>query len=199
MSSRTSRLTAVEGVDTCIIAQFLFDPVALAGCRVFLISPDRDAAIRAARLRCFSADGELCRLRVADFDKTSGTLIVRKSKTSRSRHVFLTDEGVRFFSDACAGREPDEVMFVKADGKPWGHGNAGWYVRQAKERCGIMVHFHMLRHVWCSLAVMNGVPLTVVARNLGHVDTRMIEKTYSHLAPSYVSEAIRAGAPGFSD
>jgi hypothetical protein len=31
---------------------------------------------------------------------------------------------------------------------------------------------------------MNGVPLMVVAKNLGHADTRMVEKHYGHLAPS---------------
>jgi hypothetical protein len=41
------------------------------------------------------------------------------------------------------------------------------------------------------------MPLMVVARNLGHVDTRMVEKHYGHLAPSYVADAIRAGAPRF--
>jgi hypothetical protein len=35
----------------------------------------------------------------------------------------------------------------------------------------------------------------VVARNLGHADTRMVEKHYGHLAPSYIADAIRAGAP----
>ena len=44
---------------------------------------------------------------------------------------------------------------------------------------------------------MNGVPLLVVAKNLGHTDTRMVEKHYGHLAPSYVSDAIKAGAPRF--
>jgi hypothetical protein len=38
----------------------------------------------------------------------------------------------------------------------------------------------------------------VVAKNLGHADTRMVEKHYGHLAPSYIAEAIRAGAPRFS-
>ena len=44
---------------------------------------------------------------------------------------------------------------------------------------------------------MNGVPLLVVARNLGHTDTRMVEKHYGHLAPSYIADAIREGAPRF--
>ena len=37
----------------------------------------------------------------------------------------------------------------------------------------------------------------VVAKNLGHTDTRMVEKHYGHLAPGYVADAIRAGAPKF--
>jgi hypothetical protein len=44
---------------------------------------------------------------------------------------------------------------------------------------------------------MNGVPLLVVAGNLGHTDTRMVEKHYGHLAPSYQADEIRKGAPTF--
>jgi hypothetical protein len=44
---------------------------------------------------------------------------------------------------------------------------------------------------------VNGVPLLLVAKNLGHSDTRMVEKHYGHLAPSYIADAIRAGAPRF--
>jgi hypothetical protein len=43
-----------------------------------------------------------------------------------------------------------------------------------------------------ALMVMDAVPLMVVSRNLGHSDTRMVEKHYGHLATSYVREAIRA-------
>jgi integrase len=44
---------------------------------------------------------------------------------------------------------------------------------------------------------MNGAPLLVVAKNLGHTDTRMVERHYGHLAESYVADAIRAAAPRF--
>jgi integrase len=57
------------------------------------------------------------------------------------------------------------------------------------------VGFHQLRRTWASLAVMAGVPLMVVGRNLGHVNT--VEKHYGHLSVSYVTEAIRAGAPRY--
>jgi hypothetical protein len=32
---------------------------------------------------------------------------------------------------------------------------------------------------------------------LGHADTRTVERHYGHLAPSYISDAIRAAAPTF--
>ena len=44
---------------------------------------------------------------------------------------------------------------------------------------------------------MNGVPLLIVAKNLGHTDTRMVEKHYAHLASDHIAEAIKAGAPKF--
>ena len=58
-------------------------------------------------------------------------------------------------------------------------------------------NFHCLRHTYASHAVMAGAPLIVVAQNLGHADTRMVEKHYGHLSESYVAEAIRAAAPRF--
>jgi integrase len=39
---------------------------------------------------------------------------------------------------------------------------------------------------------MRGVPMGVIAEQLGHAGTRMTEKHYAHLAPSYVADAIRA-------
>jgi integrase len=59
------------------------------------------------------------------------------------------------------------------------------------------VRFHALRHTWASLATMAGVPLLVVAKNLGHADTRMVERHYGHLAPSFITAAIHAGAPRY--
>ena len=42
---------------------------------------------------------------------------------------------------------------------------------------------------------MNGAPLQVVAANLGHADTRMTERHYAHLSPSYIADTIRAALP----
>jgi len=143
--------------------------------------------------------GELGRLQVQDFNPDAGTLQVRASKSGKPRHIVLTEEGVAFFARLTAGRSGSELMLRKADGTAWGKSHQDLRMRGACRRAGIVpaVGVHVLRHTWASLAVMRGVPLMVVARNLGHRDTRMVELHYGHLAPSYIADAIRAGAPRF--
>jgi integrase len=141
--------------------------------------------------------GELTRLETSDFNRDSETLHVRMSKSGKAKHVELTTEAVRFFAAQCAGRVG--LMFPREDGEPWGDSHQQ---RRMADACRIAkikprISFHGLRHTWASNAVMNGVPLLVVAKNLGHKDTRMVEKHYGHLAPSYVREAIRKNAPTF--
>jgi integrase len=139
--------------------------------------------------------GELCRLIVTDFNPDSGTLAVRQSKTGKPRHVVLTDEGRTFFAQVTAGRSGAEPMF----GKLWGKSHQIRRMADAVERAKITptISFHGLRHTWASLAVMAGMPLMVVARNLGHTGTRMVERHYGHLAPDYVADAVRKSAPKF--
>jgi integrase len=51
--------------------------------------------------------------------------------------------------------------------------------------------FHELRHSYASRLVMRGVPLGVVATQLGHTDSRMVEKHYGHMSASYVADTVR--------
>ena len=143
--------------------------------------------------------GELARLTVADFNPDVGTVSIRQSKSGKPRHIVLTNEGKAFFRQLTAGRASDELTLQKADGSMWQMSHQLRPMANAVRRAKIkpMISFHGLRHTWASHAAMNGVPLLVVAKNLGHSDTRMVEKHYGHLAPSYVADAIRAGGPKF--
>jgi len=138
-------------------------------------------------------------LEVRDFNSDTGTLEIHQSKSGKPRHVVLTEEGVAFFTRLAAGRPRGELLLRKDDGTAWGKSHQDLRMRDACQRAGITpaVSVHILRHTWASLAVMNGTPLMVVARNLGHRDTRMVELHFGHLAPSYITDAIRAGAPRF--
>jgi integrase len=157
----------------------------------------RDLVLAALHTGC--RYGELCRMRAGDFSPDSGTVFVGQSKSGKARHVVLTDEGQHFFETLTAGRTGGTLMLNHADGSGWGPSHQ---IRPMAEACLAAriepaAGFHILRHTAASHLVMSGVPLTVVAHNLGHADTHMTEKHYAHLAPSYVAETIRKFAPTF--
>jgi len=143
--------------------------------------------------------GELTRLEVGDFNIDAGVITVRKSKSGKPRHVVLSPEGAAFFARHCAGRGRSERMFT-LNGRPWAKSDQ---LRPMAEACRNAridppMTFHGFRHTYCSLALMGGVPMAVVAQNVGHRSTRMLEEHYAHLAPSYSRAAIHAGVPRFA-
>jgi integrase len=143
--------------------------------------------------------GELARLRVSDFSSDAATLFVERSKSGRSRRVHLTDEGCALLVQVTAGRPGSDLLLCKDDGSSWRKSHQLLPMRTACARANIdpPIGFHQLRHTYCSLAVMNGVPLQVVARNAGHATVAITEKHYAHLAPSYMSDEIKRAAPRF--
>jgi integrase len=173
--------------------------------------------VRAA-LHTGAAYGNLAALNVGDFaahrvrvQKRDGTeveveqgtvhIVRYKGKGGKVTHVWvqLTDEGIAFFRGITAGRPASAPMLQRAYGGRWRRSQQTRLMEEASKGANIdpPVGFHTLRHTWASQAVKAGMPLFVVARNLGHKDTRMVEKHYGHLAPSYVAEQVQLFAPRF--
>lgn len=137
--------------------------------------------------------GELCAFNVVDFNLDSDTLLVRESKSGKARRVNLNEEGAKFCRQLVAGRPSDGPLLKRKDGSRWGSDHHTKRFKEAVKAANLTVPitFHGLRHTWASLAIMAGAPLMVVARNLGHRDTRMVELYYGHLADDYVSETTQ--------
>ncbi len=159
-------------------------------------APDFRPLLRAA-LETGCRYGELTRLQVKDFiADAGGTVTVHRSKSGKPRSVVLTEEGADFFRRHCAGRPPADYMFTRANGAAWKQTEQARPMRETCQNARVEpAGFHQLRHTWASHAVMRGMPLMVVARNLGHSDTNMVTRHYGHLAEDYITQAIRAGAP----
>jgi integrase len=140
---------------------------------------------------------ELAMMYLADFNADAGVVTVRTSKAGRPRHVVLTDEGRRLFATLTAGKLGNELIFTRHDGAAWRKSHQMRPMLDASNRAKIKpaVSFHVLRHTHGSTLAMRGVPMGVIAEQLGHADTRMTEKHYAHLAPSYVADTIRAHFP----
>jgi integrase len=167
---------------------------------------------------------ELAGVRTADFNADAGVITIRESKAGKPRHVVLTVEGQRLFAGLTAAKLGDDLIFrnegriqraleresdrLKRDGKSsdgakindTGEWRAAEQVRLMAEACQRAkikpaISFHVLRHTHGSMLAMRGVPMAVIAEQLGHADTRMTEKHYAHLAPNYVADTIRAHFP----
>lgn len=149
--------------------------------------------------------GELVRLQVRDVDLANGTVFVAESKSGKPRHIVLTTEAQAWFGSLVRNKEPQALLFQR-DGierrkrhdhaNEWQHGDANRLMRTACLEASLeALTFHELRHTYASGLVNAGIPLAYIAAQLGHADTRMVEKHYGHLAPSAMAQAIRAGAP----
>jgi integrase len=139
---------------------------------------------------------ELARLNYEDYNNDTGTLSVRLSK-GKNRHVVLTEEGKVAFQRWTKDLRSGARVFSRTDGRHWGTSHQQRPLDDASRRAAITpaANFHILRHTHASYLAMAGVPMAVIARQLGHADTRMTEKHYAHLAPNYVAQTIRENFP----
>lgn len=139
---------------------------------------------------------ELKRIKREDVDVATGSIAIYDGKQRSYRSLTLTAEATRFFADAITQCAPDSHVFARADGKGWNETDPYPRLAFACQNAGIpRVTFHQLRHTFASLLAMEGTPMAVIARCLGHTTTRVCERTYAHLAPNYVSDTLRQKMP----
>ena len=149
--------------------------------------------------------GELGRLAIRDYNPDKGTVFIEFSKSGKARYIILTEEANAYFSAICAGRQPEERILLrdaarrtkyKEEGNAWLPSDQTPFMLDACEDASLeRLAFHELRHTYASCLVNVGVPLVFVAEQLGHVDTRMVERYYGHLCPSARADAIRTLVP----
>lgn len=148
--------------------------------------------------------GELGRCVVRDFSSTSKTLFIEFGKNGRSRHIHLDAEAVAWFAALVKGREASETLFrhtgvdrrTRAVSDDWMPYDQRDRMEKAYKAAGIpKVTFHELRHTYASHLILRGMPLLYVAAQLGHRDTRMVERHYGHLVQSAVAQAVKKHAP----
>ncbi|MBV8647861.1 tyrosine-type recombinase/integrase [Paludibacterium sp.] len=141
--------------------------------------------------------GEICRLVAEDYRPDTGTLYIRLTKNGKPRHVVLTDEAKKFFETVTKNKSRTEHIFLTKVSKPWGKSLQSRRIHDACTRAAIdpPITYHVLRHTHASLLAMKGVPLIVIAKQLGHSNTIITEKHYAHISPGYVAQAIRENFP----
>ena len=127
---------------------------------------------------------EIVRLRWSEVDRDK--LVLADSKTG-PRTVTLNTQARRILERRPRGAGPFVFPSPRDPARPRSRNLAFWY--RARHEAGIEdVRLHDLRHTHASHAVMNGVPVPVVARLLGHSDVRTTLR-YAHLGDREIEQA----------
>lgn len=139
--------------------------------------------------------GELCVLDVRHLDARRRMLSIPSGKTG-PRVVTLTDEAAAFFAEIARDREPRAPLLVTGDGMRWGKGFQQRRMKAALEAAGLPSTgtLYALRHTYISRAIERGMPLSLLAENVG-TSVQMITKHYAKHLASTRREMVEKTAP----
>ncbi|MDE0241573.1 MAG: tyrosine-type recombinase/integrase [bacterium] len=127
---------------------------------------------------------EILRLRR---DEVTGTYLRLRTSKTGPRTVFLNREARTIIERRMVGGTEFLFPSPQDSSRPLSHNLPLWYA--IRREAGLHdVRLHDLRHTYASQAVMQGTPLPVVARLLGHRQTTMTLR-YAHTGDRETEEA----------
>ena len=155
--------------------------------------------------------GELKAMNIGDFDAKAGQLAVKGKQGGRKtgkREITLTTEGIDFFRILVKGRNAEEPLLLGPGATRWEHADQTRPMRQALVKAEIVASrevldampktarpcFYSLRHSFISRALENGMPIFLVAENVG-TSISMIEKNYGKFMHAAKRKLIEQHAP----
>jgi integrase len=147
--------------------------------------------------------GELALLKVSSFNPTTGLLyVIPDTKTYTDRYISLSPEAQEFFREITKDRPKSDRLLLKSNGKPWGKNHHVYDFKKCLEKaakeCKSLSNpptFHEFRHTYASGLIQGGAHVMVVAAQLGHKTTLMVEKHYGHLRKEHVTAVVQATTP----
>jgi integrase len=125
--------------------------------------------------------GELGALDVRHLDARRRTLAIPSGKTG-ARVTTLTEEGARWFASIAAEREPNEPLLQPSEGGRWLKSMQHRRMKAALAAAKLpkTASFYTVRHTYVSRSIERGMPLTLLAENVG-TSLKMIEANYAHM------------------
>ena len=136
-------------------------------------------------------------LRLKDVDLQGGSVAVLHGKGDRRRTVGI-DPGAVAIVEAWIERRrelglpADAPLFCTLRGTPMDSAQVRLLLPRLARRAGIAkrVHPHGLRHTHAYELMMEGVPMPIIQRQLGHASLATTDTYLSHIAPKEVIETI---------
>ncbi len=140
--------------------------------------------------------GELAAMRVGDILADKACVVLRQGKTGKVLVQPLTDEGAEFFETLAAGRKRQDFVFTRASGEAWGKSDQARPMREAAARAKLDdVSFKVTRATYGKLLLLATKNIELVAKALGHSDSRITRKHYAQYLPNEVAAGIRKMQP----
>jgi len=133
--------------------------------------------------------GPLSRLKVKDFRPKGRVVKVGyDKKRKKDRLAPLVDESMAVFWAICRGRNPEEYIFLRANGKPWAKGT---YDRTLDDACGedVDITFYGLRHSCITMWLLHGVDKELIAE-AANTSTQMIDAHYKNPRAGWVADEM---------
>ena len=139
--------------------------------------------------------GELSVLDVRHFDAKNAQITIPSGKTG-ARVTTLTQEGVTFFTRMADGKKPRDILVPRANGERWGKSEQHRPMKAALAAAGLpsSASAYSIRHTYISRAIERGMPLNLIAENVG-TSVRMIEQNYGKFIAQKRRELIEKYAP----
>ena len=102
-------------------------------------------------------------------------------KTGKERLIILTDKAVGILRQMVA-KHPSGLLFPNKQGKRFTPNALAGRMRTLCRRAGVKAIAYGYRHTFATDALASGVSDSVVASLLGHSNTNMVHRHYSHLS-----------------
>lgn len=132
-------------------------------------------------IRC----AELLNLRLSDIDFAGRRLFVFDGKNGHDRVVYLTSTLLATLADYLTSRPitADDHLWITANGNCLARHQVKYRLHRWGDKCNVQVSPHRLRHTFATRLVNQGLPLTAVAKLLGHRSLNMTQhyaRLYEH-------------------
>ena len=147
-------------------------------------------------LNCGLRAGEIFHLTWGDVDLERGVLVLRDTKSGKTRVAYMTEVVTAMFA-SMERRGQNDLVFPSAKGgrmtqisETFNRVVASLGLNNGVTDPRQKVVFHTLRHTFASWLVEQGVDLYSVKELMGHGTLAMTER-YSHLAPDTLRRAVK--------
>jgi site-specific recombinase XerD len=142
--------------------------------------------------------GEALALKPKDIDPDQGTLTILHGKGDRRRTVGLDPGAMAILlrwveKRRSLGLSRRQALFCTLQGRPLHQSYVRTMLHRLGERAGIekRCHPHGLRHTMSFELMMEGVPVPVIQKQLGHASLATTERYLDHLAPRDLVETMQ--------